>query len=133
MKYLLDTNLCINFLRGRTSSLKARFMTVPRSQKYLCPVVQAELYFGAYNSAYPQAGLEILQQFLVGFPVLPFDQAAAKKYGEIRAQLTRQGKLIGPYDLQIAAIALANGAVVVTHNTEEFGRVAGLEVEDWEV
>ncbi len=132
MKYLLDTNLCINFLRGRTSSLKARFMTVPRSQKYLCPVVQAELYFGAYNSAYPQAGLEILQQFLVGFPVLPFDQAAAKKYGEIRARLTRQGNLIGPYDLQIAAIALANGAVVVTHNTEEFGRVAGLEVEDWE-
>jgi len=94
MKYLLDTNLCINFLRGRTSSLKARFMTVPRSQKYLCPVVQAELYFGAYNSAYPQAGLEILQQFLVGFPVLPFDQAAAK-YGEIRAQLTRQGNFIG--------------------------------------
>ena len=92
MKYLLDTNLCINFLRGRTSSLKARFMTVPRSQKYLCPVVQAELYFGAYNSAYPQAGLEILQQFLVGFPVLPFDQA---KYGEIRAQLTRQGNFIG--------------------------------------
>ena len=108
-------------------------MTVPRSQKYLCPVVQAELYFGAYNSAYPQAGLEILQQFLVGFPVLPFDQAAAKKYGEIRARLTRQGNLIGPYDLQIAAIALARGAVVVTHNTEEFGRVAGLEVEDWEV
>ena len=92
MKYLLDTNLCINFLRGRTF-LKARFMTVPRSQKYLCPVVQAELYFGAYNSAYPQAGLEILQQFLVGFPVLPFDQAAAKNYGKIRARLTRQGKL----------------------------------------
>src|SRR5207302_8712464 len=81
----------------------------------------------------PQAGLEILQQFLAGFPVLPFDQAAAKKYGKIRARLTRQGNLIGPYDLQIAAIALARGAVVVTHNTEEFGRVAGLEVEDWEV
>jgi len=132
MKYLLDTNVCINFLRGRTSSLKARFITVPRSQKHLCPVVQAELHFGAYNSADPSAGLEIPRRFLVGFPVLPFDEGAAKKYGEIRALLTRQGNLIEPYDLQIAAIALAHDAVLVTHNIEEFGRVAGLEVEDWE-
>ena len=73
-----------------------------------------------------------MRRFLVGFPVLPFDEGAAQKYGEIRARLTRQGSLIGPFDLQIAAIALAHDAVLVTHNTEEFGRVAGLKVEDWE-
>ncbi len=132
MKYLLDTNVCINFLRGRTASLKTRFITVPRSEKYLCPIVQAELYFGAYNSANPQAGLEILRTFLVAFPVLPFDEAAAQKYGEIRAGLARQGNIIGPYDLQIAAIARTHDATLVTHNTEEFGRIPGLKIEDWE-
>lgn len=108
-------------------------MTVPQPQKYLCPVVQAEMYFGAYNSANQEAGLEIVRSFLARFPILPFDEVAAEKYGEIRAHLTRQGNLIGPYDLQIAAIALANDAVLVTHNTKEFDRIPALQTEDWQV
>jgi tRNA(fMet)-specific endonuclease VapC len=64
---------------------------------------------------------------------LPFDDFAAEIYGRIRAELEAAGMLIGPYDMMIAAIALANDLTLVTHNTREFGRVAGLKIEDWEI
>lgn len=133
MRYLLDTNICIEFLRGRKPLLVARFMSVPQADKHLCPVVQAELFFGAYKSTHPQSTLVKVRSFISRFPVLPFDEASAEKYGMIRADLARQGKLIGPSDLQIAAIALSHGATLVTHNTGEFSRVAGLQLEDWEI
>jgi tRNA(fMet)-specific endonuclease VapC len=133
VRYLLDTNVCVEFLRGRNPRLIARFVSVPQSDKFLCPVVQAELYFGAYKSAQPQNNLTTLQAFFARFPVLPFDEVAAQAYGAIRADLTRRGSLIGPYDMQIAAIALAHGATLVTHNTAEFSRVSGLQLDDWEV
>ncbi len=64
---------------------------------------------------------------------MPFDDAAAELFGSIKAQLFAAGTPIGPFDMQIAAIALANGLTLVTHNTREFGRVGGLNLEDWEV
>jgi len=87
-----------------------------------------------------RALLRRLQEFASGqsqcdqhaFASLPFDDAAAVIYGRIRAQLATAGALIGPYDLQIAAIALANNLTVVTRNTQEFSRVPGLVIEDWE-
>ena len=69
--------------------------------------------------------------FTSPFKSLPFDDPAAEHYGQLRAHLASGGQLIGPYDLQIAAIALAHGLVVVTHNTKEFSRVPGLVIEDW--
>jgi tRNA(fMet)-specific endonuclease VapC len=65
-------------------------------------------------------------------PSLPFDDRAAEVYGRIRAHLTATGMAIGPNDLMIAAIALANGLTLVTHNTAEFSRVPGLTIEDWQ-
>lgn len=62
-----------------------------------------------------------------------FDDASAERYGPICADLAASGKLIGPNDLLIAAIALAHGLTLVTHNTNEFSRVAGLTLEDWQV
>lgn len=66
------------------------------------------------------------------FRSLPFDDVAAASYASVRAELSAKGSLIGPYDLQIAAIALANDLTLVTHNTSEFSRVSGLRIEDWE-
>jgi tRNA(fMet)-specific endonuclease VapC len=54
-------------------------------------------------------------------------------YGRIRAALEAAGTPIGPYDMQIAAIALVHRLILVTHNVGEFGRIAGLQIEDWEV
>jgi tRNA(fMet)-specific endonuclease VapC len=66
------------------------------------------------------------------FESLVFDDRSAEEYGKVRANLAAQGLMIGPNDLMIAAIALANKLIVVTHNIAEFGRVTGLTVEDWE-
>ena len=63
---------------------------------------------------------------------MPFDDQAVEYYGKIRATLAAIGQPIGPNDLLIAAIALANQVILVTHNTREFGRVEGLIIEDWQ-
>ena len=70
--------------------------------------------------------------FLKPCATLPYDDTAAQEYGRIRAYLENAGTPIGPYDLQIAAIALVYDLIVVTHNTKEFRRIPGLKVEDWE-
>jgi len=99
---------------------------------FVCSVVKAGLYFGVMNSRRPLKNRDKLETFLQQFGSFPFDDAAALLYGEIRAKLSQVGRVIGPYDLQIAAIALAKGLILVTHNTEEFSRVDGLKLEDWE-
>jgi tRNA(fMet)-specific endonuclease VapC len=76
--------------------------------------------------------LEETYEFLSRFPSLPFDDRAADVCGRLRAEMSSQGNAIGPHDTQIAAIALARGLIVVTHNTREFTRVRGLQIEDWE-
>ncbi len=73
------------------------------------------------------------EAFFARFVKLPVDEPAANEYGQIRAVLEVAGTPIGPYDMQIAAIALVQGLIVVTHNTREFGRIAGLQLEDWEL
>jgi tRNA(fMet)-specific endonuclease VapC len=65
-------------------------------------------------------------------PDYPFESTAAEQYSLIRVHLQQQGRLIGVYDLLIAAIALAHNLTLVTHNTSEFSRVPGLRLEDWQ-
>jgi tRNA(fMet)-specific endonuclease VapC len=73
-----------------------------------------------------------LQQFFADLPSLPFDDVAAERCGRIRAEVLTKGTPVGPYDLQIAGIALTRGLTVVTHNTREFSRIPGLALEDWQ-
>ncbi|WP_419756919.1 type II toxin-antitoxin system VapC family toxin [Anabaena sp. FACHB-595] len=98
----------------------------------VCSVVKAELFYGAMKSNNPERTLARQQQFLNLFVSLPFDDVTALTYGRIRAALAISGTPIGPNDLQIAAIALVNNLILVTHNTSEFNRVNGLQIEDWE-
>ena len=132
MRYLLDTNVCVRYLNGRSPAVRERIRTTNREDIVVCSVVKAELFYGAMRSNNPQRNLARQQQFLNLFVSLPFDDLSALVYGEIRAQLTALGTPIGPNDLQIAAIALANNLILVTHNTREFSRVDGLQIEDWE-
>jgi tRNA(fMet)-specific endonuclease VapC len=77
--------------------------------------------------------MERFEHFISHFPLLVFDLESARRFGEIRADLARLGTPIGPFDMQIAVIALANDFTLVTHNTGEFSRVKGLKLEDWEL
>ncbi len=132
MRYLLDTNICILYLNGTSKSIRKHIETIPPHEIVVCAVVKAELFYGAENSQHPQANLEKQKSFLKHFVSLPFDDRAADVYGRIRAALKKAGTPIGPNDLIIASIAAAHNCILVTHNTKEFKRVAGLEIEDWE-
>ncbi|MGH9751525.1 MAG: type II toxin-antitoxin system tRNA(fMet)-specific endonuclease VapC [Blastocatellia bacterium] len=132
MNYLLDTNTCIQYLNGRSPNLKQRLEKTPAKEIVVCSIVKAELFFGSMKSVNPRRSLATQKKFLDQFDSLPFDDQSAEIYGQIRAQLESQGTPIGPTDLLIAAIALANQVTLVTHNTREFSRVTGLQIEDWE-
>jgi tRNA(fMet)-specific endonuclease VapC len=130
--YLLDTNVCIRYLNGRSAGVLRRLQTLQPVDVAVCSVVKAELFYGAQRSRDPARSLAVQQQFLQPYRSLPFDDAAAEIAGSLRAQLAARGAPIGPYDLQIAAIALANQCTLVTHNLGEFGRIPNLSIEDWE-
>ena len=132
MTYLLDTNVCVQYLRGRNSSVLQRLRNTPTQDVHLCSVVKAELLLGALRSAKPDENWAKVIAFLQPYESLSFDDAAALIQARIRHELERSGTPIGPYDLQIAAIALANDQTLVTHNTNEFSRVPHLSIEDWE-
>lgn len=132
MKYLLDTNTCIRYLNGRSLAVAKKIHGTPAEQIALCSIVKAELYFGAKRSLAPVKTRSEQDEFLRLFQSLPFDDSAAEFYSDIRATLAAQGTPIGPNDLMIAAIAMANNLILVTHNTREFGRVPALHLEDWE-
>ena len=132
MTWLLDTNACIRYLNGRSPKLRAKFDATDPTHIRVCSVVKAELYFGAALSNDPSKTLANQRLFLSRFLSLPFDDSAAEAYAGIRADLTRRGLIIGPNDLMIAAICRANGVTLITHNVNEFDRVGGLKIDDWE-
>jgi len=132
MTYLLDTNTCIRYLNGRAPNVLLRLQALPLAEARVCAIVKAEMYYGAMKSVDPVYTLAQQRMFLDAFESLPFDDAAAEAYGRLRAELAHRGTPIGPNDLMIAAIALADDLVLVTHNTSEFSRVPGLRLEDWE-
>jgi tRNA(fMet)-specific endonuclease VapC len=129
---MLDTNACIRYLNGKSTSLKERIDRAKPSDILVCAVVKAELFYGAAKSNDPARTLANQLRFLAAFLSLPFDDRCAEAYARIRASLSAAGTPIGPNDLMIAAIAVANDVTLVTHNTSEFSRVPGLRIEDWE-
>ena len=132
MIYIPDTNACTRYLNKPDSTVAKKFAAAKPEDIALCDIVKMELYYGTYRSSRQQDNLVLLKQFFLPFLSLPFDDVAADICGRIRAVLATAGTPIGPYDFEIAAIALANNLTLVTHNTREFSRVPGLLLEDWE-
>lgn len=131
MSVLLDTDVCIEFLRGANSSVRDNLLARSPAEISLCSVVKAELLFGAHHSQHVAANLRKLREFFAPFASAAFEDAAAASYGILRAQLRGAGSEIGANDLLIAAIAIANQMTLVTHNHREFQRVPGLQLEQW--
>lgn len=130
--YLLDTNAWVTFLRRPNSPIVTRLRAREPRELCVCSVVVAELYYGCLRSANAVANRAKVDALMGPYRSLPFDNAAAEQFAAIRHDLEREGAAIGPYDIQIAAIALTNACTLVTHNTKEFSRIPGLLVEDWE-
>lgn len=131
MKYFLDTNTCIYFLKGIYPSLLAKMLSVQPSDIKIPAVVKAELIYGVEKSVRRNENMETLAAFLLPFEVAPFADSAAACYAKIRAQLEKLGLPIGPNDLLIAATVIAEQGILVTNNTKEFSRIPELNLENW--
>ena len=131
MAYLFDTNLWIQLLKKRASSARKRVDSLEPAEILTCSIVKAELWRGALKYDDPGQRMAHVNAALSPYRSLPFDDAAARHYADIRHHLESRGESIGPNDLKIAAICLAHDLTIVTGNVREFRRVPGLQVEDW--
>ncbi len=125
--YLLDTNVCIDFLLGRSARLAER-MAAEFDRLSVSAVTAAELRVGNRGSSDPVGDLRRVDTFLALLNILPFDDAAAQTYAEMVRQVgvRRRG-----FDRLIGAQAMASAMVLVTRNEKDFADIPGLTVEDW--
>ena len=131
VRYMLDTDTCSFVIRGGNEKLRKR---IQRNAGWLCvsAISVAELRFGARKKGSARI-TDAVEFFLELVDVVPWGEEAAGRYAEIRAVFESVGTPIGNMDTLIAASALADGCVIVTHNTDHFGRVPGLSIQDWTV
>ena len=130
MGYLLDTNILSDLIRNPFGPVAQRIEAAGARAVCTSIIVAAELRYGSAKKGSPRLQARV-EDILATIPVLPLEVPADADYGRQRAQLEASGQPIGGNDLLIAAHALALGLTLVTHNTREFSRIAGLQVEDW--
>lgn len=131
MKYMLDTNICIFAIRNSNNNVLKKFREHLDDELYISSITLAELMYGVEKSRKPEQNRNALLQFLTLIDIKEFSEKAAIEYGKIRAFLENQGTPIGPLDTLIAAHAVSENMILVTHNTKEFLRVPDLTVENW--
>lgn len=128
MSLILDTDHCIAVLRG---SLDVSQRVPADAELFVTVITVTELIYGAHKSDQPDHNLEQVNLLLLGVTVLPLEEAAARRCGQLKDQLRRLGTPLAEPDLQIAAIAMERGLPLATHNQRHFARVAGLQLTDW--
>lgn len=126
---ILDTDVCIEILRGNRDVIHRREETVDTIRTTW--ITAAELYYGAARSSAPEANRHLVGRFLTTLDVVQLDQLSVETFGRIKATLEGEGSRLADFDLLIAAAALSRAAVLVTGNRRHYERVAGLEIEDW--
>lgn len=129
MKFLLDANAVIAILKGH-STLLDRLKQHQPSDFGVPAVVVHELYYGAFKSQKMAENLDRVEA--LQFQIVELDREDARQSGRVRAALAQAGTPIGPLDVLIAGQALARSLVLITHNVNDFQRVTGLRLEDWE-
>ncbi len=130
MKYVLDTNTLIYYFKG-IGNIATQLLATPPNDIGIPTIVIYELEVGIAKSVRPRKRKAQLQEFISLVNIIPFSYAEAKRAADIRVKLEKKGSLIGPYDILIAASAMANNNILVTHNQREFQRISGLKLEDW--
>lgn len=130
LKYMLDTNIVIYTIKNRPEQVRQAFKQ-HENQMCISAVTLSELIYSAERSAQPERNLADINGMIARLEVAPFEEHAAEHFGQLRAELYRIGKPIGPYDMMIAGHARAKGLILATNNMKEFERVPGLRVENW--
>ncbi len=130
-RFMLDTNICIELLRGGADQIASRMQKHQIDEIAISSITLAELQFGVAKSSRPAHHETLLIGFCAPLAILPFDDRAAATYGRVRDDLGRAGTPIGPLDTLIAAHALSLDLILVTNNEREFQGVGGLRVENW--
>ena len=131
MRYMLDTDCCIDVLRGKAPRVVERIAQIGLGLVHISTITVGELLVGAARSTKPNENTAIVVQFCASLQIVAFDDRAAASYAQARATLETRGTPIGPMDMLIAGHALALDATLVTGNVREFERVVGLRVENW--
>jgi len=131
LRYLLDTNICIYIARHRPEEVLERFDRLQPGEVAMSTITYGELCYGACKSRHRGEAQKILRELAQIIPVLAIGPEVSDRYGDIRAELERLGRVIGNNDLWIAAHAVALGVPLVTNNEREFVRVPGLTVRNW--
>lgn len=131
MRFLLDTNVCVDFLNGRYPRVGKRLLSSTPGAVAVSSIAVAELRYGAEKSSRPNENHGRIDLMLEELQTLEFDGDASAAYGQLRAALEARGTPIGPNDMLIAAQALAHDLVLVTADVAEFERVDGLRLENW--
>ena len=129
--HLLDTNICIYFMKNKYPQLTHKILSCAPSDLTISSITVFELEYGAAKSNWGERTRQKLAMFLAPFNILPFETEDAVAAGKLRGYLEKQGIGIGSYDVLIAAQGLSRNLIVVTHNTGEFNRVPELRLEDW--
>ncbi len=130
MQYVLDTNTLIYFFRG-LGNVSDRLLSISPTEIGIPAIVLYELEVGIGKSGTSKKRKIQLKEFVSLVNIIPFGYEEARCAANIRIKLERKGVPIGPYDILIAASALADKGTLVTHNLKEFERVEGLKIEDW--
>jgi tRNA(fMet)-specific endonuclease VapC len=130
VRYLLDTDTCVFWLRGH-ERVRERLVAVGHAEVAISIISLAELRYGADSSARPEANHQAIDAFVGGLTLINLDQPSVRAFGGTKALLRSQGLLLEDFDLLIAAIAMTHNLIVVTQNVSHFGRIAGLIVESW--
>lgn len=128
--YVLDSNSLIYFFKGM-GGVADRLLSTPPADIAISTVVLYEIEVGIAKSSSPRKRRAQLDSFLSYATILPFGQKEAAASATIRADLEKRGLPIGPLDNLIAGTAFSRGAILVTNNVHEFGRIEGLKIENW--
>lgn len=131
MRFILDTNTCIYIIKRKPPKVLDKFQALDISDIGISSITIAELEYGIYKSQRQEQNRAGLNQFLIPLEVIPFDERATQTYGQIRAELERQGIVIGSMDMLIASQAISLGLTLVTNNVKELSRIPGLVIENW--
>jgi tRNA(fMet)-specific endonuclease VapC len=129
--YMLDTDICSYIIRERPLQVLEHFKQVEMEQLCISVVTYAELIYGVEHSSSKKVNRVVIDDFVQHLTIVPWDEEAAEHYGNIRAYLQTEGKIIGSMDMMIAAHARSRKMTLVTNNDKHFKRVPKLTVENW--